>query len=234
MSTQIPLPRILIYQDEDCSTLAEYLEFYGFKVISTSEENVLGKLQEGYYDLCILGHFKANIPGDLRLLHFLRKISTEIPVIFISDLSDYPYIIEAFNKGADDYVVRPYNLEELICRINALLKRYNIKTRNIDSFYKIGDYEFDTKANTLTLNSLEIKLTIRESKVLALLCAYKDEILLKTLLLRMAWKDDNYFNKRSLDVHICHLRKYLSRDKRIKIDTVRNVGYALTVSDERD
>ena len=231
MDIQTPLPRILVYQDEDCSILVDYLVFYGFKVINTSEENVLKKLRDGNYDLCILGHFKANIPGDLKLLHFLRKIDNRMPVIFVSDLFDYSYIIEAFNSGADDYVVRPYNLEELICRVKALLKRCGVKVRSIERAYRIGNYTFDTEANTLKLNSTEIKLTAKESKTLALLCAYKDELLSKEILLHSIWKDNNYFNKRSLDVHICHLRNYLNRDSRIKIDTIRGLGYSLAIQE---
>lgn len=231
MDIQTPLPRILVYQDEDCSILVDYLVFYGFKVINTSEENVLKKLREGNYDLCILGHFKANIPGDLKLLHFLRKINKKMPVIFVSDLFDYSYIIEAFNSGVDDYVVRPYNLEELICRVKALLKRCGVKVRSIERAYRIGNYTFDTEANILKLGSAEIKLTAKESKTLALLCAYKDELLSKEILLHSIWKDNNYFNKRSLDVHICHLRNYLNQDSRIKIDTIRGLGYSLAIQE---
>lgn len=231
MDIQTPLPRILVYQDEDCSILVDYLVFYGFKVINTSEENVLKKLRDGNYDLCILGHFKANIPGDLKLLHFLRKINKKMPVIFVSDLFDYSYIIEAFNSGVDDYVVRPYNLEELICRVKALLKRCGVKVRSIEHAYRIGNYTFDTEANILKLGSAEIKLTAKESKTLALLCAYKDELLSKEILLHSIWKDNNYFNKRSLDVHICHLRNYLNQDNRIKIDTIRGLGYSLAIQE---
>ena len=232
MNIQTSLPRILVYQDEDCSILVDYLAFYGFNVITTSEENVLEKLRKGNYDLCILSHFKTNIPGDLKLLHFLRKINKKMPVIFVSDLFDYSYIIEAFNSGVDDYVVRPYNLEELICRVKALLKRCGVKVRSIEQAYRIGNYAFDTEANTLKLNSVETKLTAKESKTLALLCAYKNELLSKEILLHGIWKDDNYFNKRSLDVHICNLRKYLSQDNRIKINTIRGLGYSLVIDGE--
>lgn len=229
MDIQVPLPRILVYQDEDCSILVDYLTFYGFNVINTSEGNVLEKLHKGDYDLCILSHFKANIPGDLKLLHYIRKINKKMPVIFVSDLFDYSYIIEAFNSGVDDYIVRPYNLEELICRVKALLKRCGVKARGIEQAYRIGDYVFDTESSILKLNSAEIKLTAKESKTLALLCAYKNELLSKEILLHDIWKDNNYFNKRSLDVHICNLRKYLSQDSKIKINTIRGLGYSLVI-----
>lgn len=229
MNIQTSLPKILVYQDEDCSILVDYLTFCGFSVINTSEGNVLEKLREGNYDLCILSHFKANIPGDLKLLQYLRKINKKMPVIFVSALFDYSYIIEAFNSGVDDYVVRPYNLEELICRIKALLKRCGVKVRGIEQAYKIGNYILDTEIGILKLGSMEIRLTAKENKTLALLCAYKNELLSKEILLRDIWKDDNYFNKRSLDVHICNLRKYLNQDNRIKINTIRGLGYSLVI-----
>ena len=169
---------------------------------------------------------------DLKLLNFLRKINKKMPVIFVSDLFDYSYIIDAFNSGVDDYVVKPYNLEELICRVKALLKRCGVKVRGIEHAYRIGNYIFDTETNTLRLNSVEIKLTAKESKTLALLCAYKNELLSKEILLHDIWKDDNYFNKRSLDVHMCNLRKYLSQDNRIKINTIRGLGYSLVIDGE--
>lgn len=234
MNIQASLPRILVYQDEDCNTLIDYLIFYGFNIIRTTESNVMQKLRESNYDLCILSHFKANIPGNLKLLHFLRQINKRTPVIIVSNLYEYSYIIDAFNAGVDDYIIRPYNLDELICRVKALLRRCGIKVRNTQNTYKIGDYIFNTESNTLTLGPTEIKITSKESKTLALLCAYKNELLSKEILLHGIWKDDNYFNKRSLDVHICRIRNYLKQDKRIKIDTIRGLGYSLTVEGDID
>lgn len=232
MNIQTPLPRILIYQDDDCSVLVDYLTISGFDVINTSEKDVLEKLREGSYDLCILDHFKANTPGDLSLLYYLRKLNTKRPVLFVSALFDYSYIIEAFNSGVDDYVTKPYNLEELVCRIKALLNRCGVKARGFEQTYKIGNYTFDVETGILKSDSTELNLTAKETKILALLCAYKDELLSKEIVLHSVWKDDNYFNKRSLDVHMCHLRNYLNQDKRIKIDTVRGLGYSLTINGE--
>lgn len=231
MDAQIPLPRILVYQNKDCDVLIDYLTFYGFNVISTSDEDVLKKLRGNNYDLCILDHFNAGAQDDLKLLHFLRNTNKKKPVIFVSSLFGYSHIIDAFNSGVDDYVVRPYNLEELVCRIKALLKRCGIKVRSIERTYEIGRYVFDTEMGVLKLDSAEIKLTAKESKTLALLCAYMNELLPKETLLHSVWTDDNYFNKRSLDVHLCHLRNHLSQDKRIKINTIRGLGYSLVVED---
>lgn len=232
MNKQIGLPRILVYQDEDCSVMTDYLQFYGFEVITSTEADILHKIKEKNYDLCILGHYKTSLPGDLRLLKTLRKTDRRAPVIMVSDQSRYEFIIDAFDAEADDYIIRPYNLEELIRRIKAILRRCGVKVRAIELSYKIGNYTFDTEKNTLSINGVETKLTNKESKTLSLLCAYKNEILPKKILMQQVWADDNYFNKRSLDVHMCLLRNYLKMDKRIVIETKRGIGYSLVVNEE--
>lgn len=184
------------------------------------------------YDLCILSHYKTSLPGDLRLLKALRKIDKRMPVIFVSDMARYEYVIEAFDYGTDDYIVRPYNAEELIRRIKAVLRRCGVRSKSIEPTYKIGDYVFNTENNTLQINGSDIKLTNKESKMLALLCAYKNDILPTKILMERVWFDDNYFAKRSLDVHICLLRKYLKMDKRVSIKTERGIGYSLVVDEE--
>lgn len=232
MNKQIGLPRILVYQDEDCGVMTDYLQFYGFEVITSTEADILHKIKEKNYDLCILGHYKTSLPGDLRLLKALRKTDHRTPVIMVSDQSRYEFIIDAFDAEADDYIIRPYNLEELIRRIKAILRRCGVKVRAIELSYKIGNYTFDTEKNTLSINGVETKLTNKESKTLSLLCAYKNEILPKKILMQQVWTDDNYFNKRSLDVHMCLLRNYLKMDKRIVIETKRGIGYSLVVNEE--
>lgn len=232
MNKQIGLPRILVYQDEDCSVMTDYLQFYGFEVITSTEADILHKIKEKNYDLCILGHYKTSLPGDLRLLKTLRKTDRRTPVIMVSDQSRYEFIIDAFDAEADDYIIRPYNLEELIRRIKAILRRCGVKVRAIELSYKIGNYTFDTEKNTLSINGVETKLTNKESKTLSLLCAYKNEILPKKILMQQVWTDDSYFNKRSLDVHMCLLRNYLKMDKRIVIETKRGIGYSLVVNEE--
>lgn len=232
MNKQIGLPRILVYQDEDCSVMTDYLQFYGFEVITSTEADILYKIKEKNYDLCILGHYKTSLPGDLRLLKTLRKTDRKTPVIMVSDQYRYELIIDAFDAGADDYVIRPYNLEELIRRIKAVLRRCGVKARAVELSYKIGNYTFDTEKNILSIDGVETKLTNKESKTLSLLCAYKDEILPKKILMQHVWADDNYFNKRSLDVHMCLIRNYLKMDKRIVIETKRGIGYSLVVNEE--
>lgn len=229
MRDQTILPKILVYQDEDCSIMVEYLRFYDFNVTVSTDEDVMQKINENSYDLYILSHWKTNTCGDLKLLTALRKINTKAPAIIVSKLWQYEHILNAFDAGADDYIIRPYNAEELIRRIKAVLKRCGIKARIADSVYQIGKYTFDTKADILTVDNTEIKLTNKESRILALLCAYRDELLPRKILMQHVWADDNYFNKRSLDVYMHKLRSHFRADKRISIETQRGFGYSLTV-----
>lgn len=224
------LPRILIYQDENCKILVDYLVYNGFQIITSTEDNILSKIREKNYDLCILSHYKTtDISMRLKPLKFLRKSDNKIPVIMVSDKARYDYVIEAFDEGVDDYVIRPYNIEELIRRIKAVLKRCGIRVRNIEPSYEIGDYIFNTVNKVLTIGDVETQLNNRLNQVLALLCAYKNEILPKEILMQQVWSDDNYFNKRSLDVHICLLRNMLKMDSRVAIKTIRGVGYSLAI-----
>lgn len=229
-STELALPRILIYQDEDCKILVDYLVYSGFQVITSTEKDILAKIREKNYDMCILSHYKTtNISMGLKPLKFLRKSDNKTPVIMVSDKARYDYAIEAFDEGADDYVIRPYNIEELIRRIKAVLKRCGVRVRNIESSYEIGDYLFNTVDKILTIRDVKTRLNNKLSQVLALLCAYKNEILPRKILMQQVWIDDNYFNKRSLDVHICMLRNMLKMDSRVVIETMRGVGYSLVV-----
>lgn len=229
----ISQPKILVYQDEDCSIMVDYLIFYGFDVITSNKEDIIPKIKDGGYDLCILSHYKSIGIGNLSLLKILRKIDKSTPVIMVSDLSKYQFIIEAYDEGADDYVVRPYNLEILVRKISIALKRCGIKTRTIQNAYQLGNYMFDVLNDTLTIDNTEIKLPAKETQLLALLCAYEDEILQTSVIMQRLWRgENNYWNKRSLDVNICHLRNYLKMDERISIVTKRALGYSLVIRKE--
>lgn len=229
----ISQPKILVYQDENCDVMVDYLTFYGFDIITSNEDNIVSKIKDGGYDLCILSHYKSAIIGNLSLLKILRKTDKLTPVIMVSDLSKYQFIIEAYDEGADDYIIRPYNLEILVRKINLILKRYGVKTRIIQNTYQLGNYRFDVVNDTLTIDNTEIKLPAKETQLLALLCAYEGEVLQTSVIMQRLWRgENNYWNKRSLDVNICHLRNYLKMDKRISIVTKRALGYSLIINAE--
>lgn len=229
----ISQPKILIYQDEDCSVMVDYLMFCGFDIITSDNSNIIQKIRNGGYDLCILSHYKSVNIGNLSPLKTLRKVDKSTPAIIVSGLSKYNFIINAYDEGADDYIVRPYNLEVLVRKINIALKRNGIKTRTIQNAYQLGNYVFDVINDTITIDNTEIKLPAKETQLLALLCAYEGEVLQTNVIMQRLWKgENNYWNKRSLDVNICHLRNYLKMDKRILIVTKRTLGYSLIVRKE--
>lgn len=222
-------PKLLVYQDIECQAMLDYLAFRGFSVTNSTNEDVYEKLKNQNYDLCILSHYKTHLPGDLRLLTYLKSIGSKIPVIMLSGQFQYEYIIKAFNEGVDDYVVRPYNLEELICRIKAVLRRTGLKTREFLSTYAIGEFVLDVNNKTLSRGIEVIHLSIRETKLAAFLCAYMGEVLPKNVIMTQIWKDDTYYSRRSLDVHICKLRNFLKSDPKVSITTIARKGYFLSV-----
>lgn len=229
-----PLPRILIYQSEDCSILVEYLTFRGFNVITSNEEDIIEKIRTEQYDLCILDHYKSTKIGNLSLLKILRKLDKDKPVIMVSDLAKYQFILEAYDEGTDAYITRPYNFEVLIRQMNVILTRRGTCLRQIKGSYTIGEYKFDALNNMLYIHNTEMCINYKESQLLALLCAHKGELLLLDVIFKRLFNIGhyNFEQKRTLDVWICHLRSYLKMDKRIQIITQRKTGYSLIVHED--
>ena len=155
----------------------------------------------------------------------IRLNDKKIPIIFLTAKSQTSDVLEGFNNGGNDYLKKPFSMEELIVRINSLLNRIETKT-NADNI-KIGNYSFNLTKQTLE-NSLEIQqLTHREAQLLFHLFEKKNEILDRTFILNKLWGNDDFFNARSMDVFISKLRKKLKKDKNIQILNVRGFGYKL-------
>lgn len=221
-------PKILICIGKDSKALKDYLTLSNFPIVSVDKmelENIVNKQD---YDLCIFGDF-----GDFSGLHFVkmvREISPKIPVIFIS--VNPLGAINAFNAGVDDYIIEPFNYEELICRIKALLRRCDIRIKGFSDEYSIGAYTFNIKEQTLFLGDEAFPLTNIEAQILTMLCMYNGDTVPANTLLTRIWRDNNYYNKRSLDAHMCILRKQLSADDRVVIKTIPRVGYRLIIKRE--
>jgi two-component system OmpR family response regulator len=179
------------------------------------------------FDLCILDIMMPEMDG-LTLAKEIRLENTDIPIIFLTAKNQQEDILEGFRTGADDYITKPFSMEELILRIEAILRRTSVAniTRKEDS-YSIGQYHFDPIKQILSYKDQEIKLTTKESELLELLCRNENLILERNLALKAIWIDDNYFNARSMDVYISRLRKYLIRDPSVKIVNVHGRGYKL-------
>jgi two-component system, OmpR family, response regulator len=160
----------------------------------------------------------------------IRMVNSEIPVIFLTAKNLKDDVIEGFKLGADDYITKPFSMEELIFRIEAILRRTSQDSQNLtQQIYKLGRYTFDTRKQTLTNGEDVVKLTTKESDLLKLLCQNANKVLERNFALKSIWIDDNYFNARSMDVYITKLRKHLKDEPTVEIINVHGKGYKLIV-----
>jgi two-component system, OmpR family, response regulator len=179
------------------------------------------------YNICILDIMMPEMDG-ISLASEIRKIEPAIPIIFLTAKSQKEDILEGFRSGADDYITKPFSMEELLYRIQAILKRTaGVSVPRKEGNYTIGNYSFDPLKQILSISGQSIKLTTKESELLELLCRHPNEILERNFALKAIWIDDNYFNARSMDVYITRLRKYLGEDPSVKILNVHGRGYKL-------
>lgn len=226
------LIRILLIEDDlNLGTiLKEYLSVKGFDVTHclNGEEGYRNFIRNRF-DICIIDVMMPKMDG-FTLAGKIREISPT-PFIFVTAKSMLEDKIEGFKRGADDYITKPFSMEELILRINAVIKRNN-RTEVIreHSEFEIGKYRFNFDARTLCFERKEQKLTSREAELLKLLCQKKNELLERGEALRKIWKDDSYFTSRSMDVYITKLRSYLKGDPAIQIVNVHGSGFKLIIN----
>jgi DNA-binding response OmpR family regulator len=181
----------------------------------------------GSFSLCILDIMMPEMDG-LTLAKEIRITNPDMPIIFLTAKNQKEDIIDGFKSGADDYITKPFSMEELLYRIEAILRRTTTSGVNKkDDSYNIGGYSFDPLKQMLIFMDQTIKLTTKESELLELLCRHGNEILERNFALKTIWIDDNYFNARSMDVYITRLRKYLRKDPSVKILNVHGRGYKL-------
>ena len=187
----------------------------------------LEAFSSGAFGLCILDIMMPEMDG-LSLAREIRLTNPNIPVIFLTAKNQKEDIIEGFKSGADDYITKPFSMEELLYRIEAILRRTTVSgTNKKEGNYTIGEYSFDPLKQMLVNKDQTIKLTTKESELLELLCRHGNEILERNFALKTIWIDDNYFNARSMDVYITRLRKYLRKDLSVKILNIHGRGYKL-------
>jgi DNA-binding response OmpR family regulator len=158
----------------------------------------------------------------------IRLLNMDVPIIFLTAKNMKEDVLEGFKIGADDYITKPFSMEELIFRIEAILRRVsqdNSSTEN--AIYQLGIYTFDSRKQILTGGEEEVKLTTKEAELLRLLCNNANKVLERNFALKTIWIDDNYFNARSMDVYITKLRKHLKDDPKVEIINVHGKGYKL-------
>lgn len=224
--------KILLAEDDENlgALLKEYLIAKGFKTdLYINGELALEGFKKHGYNLCILDIMMPKMDG-FTLAREIRKINSAIPFIFLTAKSLKEDVIEGFSLGADDYMTKPFSMEELLFRIKAILRR--TKSNNVseqNEKYSIGKYVFDSQKQILQFGEKTQKLTTKESELLKLLCNNMNNVLERNFALKTIWQEDSYFNARSMDVYITKLRKYLKDDPSIQILNIHGKGYKLIV-----
>lgn len=222
--------RILLCEDDENlgMLLREYLQAkdYSADLCPDGEEGYKAFLKNKY-DLCILDVMMPKKDG-FTLAQEIRQANDEIPIIFLTAKTLKEDILEGFKIGADDYITKPFSMEELTLRIEAIFRRVRGARPKESDVYRFGKFEFDTQKQVLVYNGGEpAKLTTKESELLGLLCAHMNDILYRDHALKTIWIDDNYFNARSMDVYITKLRKHLKPDPSVEIINIHGKGYKL-------
>ncbi|MEA1878821.1 MAG: response regulator transcription factor [Bacteroidota bacterium] len=219
--------RILLTEDDANlgSLLREYLIAKGFDVeLHKDGDKGLKAFKRSHFDICILD-IMMPVKDGFTMAKEIRIMDPDVPIIFLTAKSMKSDILEGFNLGADDYITKPFSMEELLLRIEAILRR-TTKTSSQEIF-QLGSLSFDSNKQILTTDDKQIKLTTKESELLRLLCQHGNQILERNYALKAIWKDDNYFNARSMDVYITKLRKHLRDTSGIQIINVHGKGYKL-------
>ena len=226
MSTSI----LLVEDDPNLGlVLQEYLQIkagYQVKLCKDGEEGLKAFFSDKY-DLCIFDVMMPKKDG-FTLGKEVRAVNQEIPIIYATAKSMMEDKIEGFQLGADDYITKPFRIEELLLRIQAILKRVQAVEQKIEErVFNIGKFEFDFLSQTLYDGNTSLKISGKEAELLKLLCQRKNQILTREEALLKIWNDDSYFNGRSMDVYLSKIRKYLKSDERIEIINVHGKGFKL-------
>lgn len=187
------------------------------------------QFEKEVFNICILDVMLPRMDG-FALARAIRQRNADIPILFLTARSLPEDKLEGFSTGADDYIVKPFNMDELVYRMEVFLRRVSGAGLNGSSF-ALGQFIFDYANLTLSNSDSQIKLTSREAEVLRLLCANRNRVLKREEILKSVWGDDDYFLGRSLDVFISKLRKYLKEDPGIQIQNYHGVGFKLEIAE---
>lgn len=222
--------KILLAEDDENlgMLLCEYLQAKGFATdLMPNGEDAYNAFVANKYDICIFDVMMPKKDG-FTLAKEIRMINAEVPIIFLTAKNMKDDILQGFKVGADDYLTKPFSMEELLLRIEAILRRTSGGAVAQD-VYMLGKLKFDTQKQQLINGESVIKLTTKESELLKLLCSNANKVLERNLALKTIWVDDNYFNARSMDVYITKLRKHLKDDPSVEIINVHGKGYKLVM-----
>lgn len=222
---------ILLAEDEAVlgKLIKEAMESKGFTVQwAKNGSDALQAYKKEQPDICILDVMMPGIDG-FTLAKQIRAINADIPILFLTARSQTSDVLKGYESGGNDYLRKPFSLEELYLRINELLRRLKtaVSTEDIANEYKIGKYTFMPQAQLLSMDNEKIKLSNKETLLLQELVIHKNKLMERRQTLIKIWGDDNFFNGRNMDVYIAKLRKHLAADASLSIINVRGHGFKL-------
>ncbi len=227
------MPIKVLYVEDELflgKIVKETLETRGFEVIMESDgADVIRSFEDENPDICILDVMLPNKSG-FELAEDIRKLNDDVPVIFLTAKTQTEDVVQGFKIGGNDYIRKPFSMEELIVRIeNALrVKKEVLIPENGDSI-TMGKYQFHLNKQVLTNDSAERKLSYREAELVKYLYRHKNDVIDRRDLLNHIWGNDSFFNSRNLDVYITKIRGYLKEDASLEIITIKGVGYRFVV-----
>jgi len=226
-----PEIHILLAEDDENlgGLLLNYLTKKGFKAtLCKNGKEAYNSFIDGSFSFCIFDVMMPIMDG-FKLAEEIREVDKSIPILFLTAKGQQEDKLKGFAIGADDYLIKPFSMEELVARINAILKRTVPKQVNVNSNLMIGSIKYEPELRLLHLSNGIKKLTTKENDLLNLLVKNQNIILDRQATLRAVWGDDNYFNGRSMDVYIAKLRKMLIEDNKIEIMNVHGKGFKLII-----
>lgn len=223
--------RVLLCEDDPNlgTLLMDYLTAKGFETdLATDGAEGLKLFKRNTYDFLILDVMMP-VKDGFTLAREIREEDRHTPILFLTAKSMKEDTLQGFEAGGDDYLTKPFSMEELLVRMNAILRRSAVLPADSDTpqEFTIGKYQFDYNKQRLDWQGQETKLTTKENELLFLLCKHKNGIMERSLALKAIWGDDNYFNGRSMDVYIAKLRKHLRNDPTVEIINVHGKGFKL-------
>lgn len=224
--------KILYVEDELFlgKIVKESLQSRGYEVIMESDgAKVLPLFKESGPDICVLDVMLPNKDG-FAIAEEIRNIATTIPIIFLTAKTQTEDLVKGFSLGGNDYIRKPFSMEELIVRIeNALRYTTESKGNNNNDQVRLGKYQFNLNRQTLAVGNDERKLSFRESELLKVLYENRDKIIERKDILNLLWGNDSFFNSRNLDVYITKLRSYLKEDDSLELITIKGIGYRFII-----
>lgn len=223
--------RILLCEDDESlgMLLREYLQAKNYDAdLCLDGEAGYRAFCRNQYNMCVLDVMMPRKDG-FQLAKEIRALNPDMPIIFLTAKNLKEDVFEGFRLGADDYITKPFSMDELVFRMEAILRRVRGKKAVDAVTFELGEFTFDSRRQVLIHGEEQTKLTTKESELLCLLCKHANDVLQRELALKTIWVDDNYFNARSMDVYITKLRKHLKADPSIEINNVHGKGYRLIV-----